>query len=103
MHDLRAIRDNPEAFDAGLKRRGLPPLAEEVLALDRAWREAETQLQAAQARRNQISKELAKSLKGGAALPGLALVTGSDDTSKLLAEAGNLKVIETEAAAEAVQ
>ncbi len=38
MHDLRAIRDNPDPFDAGLQKRGLPPRAEEVLALDRAWR-----------------------------------------------------------------
>ena len=31
MHDLKAIRDNPEAFDVGLKRRGLPPMAAEIL------------------------------------------------------------------------
>ena len=28
MHDLRAIRDNPQAFDAGLARRGLQPVAD---------------------------------------------------------------------------
>ena len=38
MHDLRWIRENPEEFDRGLARRGLPPQAAEVLALDREWR-----------------------------------------------------------------
>ena len=47
MHDLRAIRDNPETFDAGLEKRGLPPRAEEVRALDKEWRDAETVAQAA--------------------------------------------------------
>ena len=34
MHDIRSIRDNPAAFDAGLKRRGLAPLSAEILAID---------------------------------------------------------------------
>jgi seryl-tRNA synthetase len=59
MHDLRAIRDNPEAFDAGLKRRGLPSRAEEILRLDRQWREATTRVQEAQARRNQAAVQIA--------------------------------------------
>ncbi len=25
MHDIKAIRENPEAFDRGLARRGLAP------------------------------------------------------------------------------
>jgi seryl-tRNA synthetase len=58
MHDLRAIRDNPEAFDAGLKRRGLPARADEVLALDREWRALETEAQQSQATRNQLSREV---------------------------------------------
>ena len=36
MHDIRAIRANPAAFDAGMVRRGLPPAAERLLALDKA-------------------------------------------------------------------
>jgi seryl-tRNA synthetase len=58
MHDLRAIRDNPEEFDAGLARRGLPPRAEEILKLDRQWRELETEAQQSQAARNQLSREV---------------------------------------------
>jgi seryl-tRNA synthetase len=65
MHDLRAIRDNPEAFDAGLKRRGLPPRAAEVLKLDQEWRVAETGAQAAQAKRNELSKEVGNAKKRG--------------------------------------
>ena len=65
MHDLRAIRDNPEAFDAGLKRRGLPARADEVLALDREWRAAETRLQEAQALSNRLAREIGMAKKAG--------------------------------------
>ena len=65
MHDLRAIRDNPEAFDAGLARRGLPPRADEVLALDRAWRAAETSAQEAQALSNRLAREIGMAKKSG--------------------------------------
>jgi len=58
MHDLRWIRENPDAFDRGLGRRGLPPCAEQVLALDRAWRALETAAQEAQAARNRLSREI---------------------------------------------
>ena len=34
MHDIKSIRDNPAAFDAGLKRRGLAPLSAALLAID---------------------------------------------------------------------
>jgi len=65
MHDLRAIRDNPAAFDAALKRRGLPPRADEVLALDRAWRTSETQLQEAQAAANRLAREIGMAKRAG--------------------------------------
>ncbi len=65
MHDLRAIRDNPEEFDAGLKRRGLLPRANEVLELDREWRALTTQGQEAQAERNQLSREIGNAKKRG--------------------------------------
>jgi seryl-tRNA synthetase len=65
MHDLRAIRDNPDAFDRGLERRGLPARATEVLALDREWRELETEAQQAQATRNQLSREVGNAKKRG--------------------------------------
>ena len=58
MHDIRAIRDNPQAFDAGLARRGLPPRAESLIALDERRRAAILDLQRAQERRNAASKEI---------------------------------------------
>jgi seryl-tRNA synthetase len=65
MHDLRAIRDNPEAFDVGLKKRGLPTRADDVLALDRAWRAAETKAQEAQALSNRLAREIGMAKKAG--------------------------------------
>lgn len=56
MHDIRLIRENPEAFDAGLKRRGLSAMSSEILAIDGARR---TKIQAAEealAARNAASK-----------------------------------------------
>ncbi len=58
MFDPRWIRDNPEAFDHGLKRRGLPPMSAELLELDRQWREAQTGAEQTQALRNRLSKEI---------------------------------------------
>jgi seryl-tRNA synthetase len=58
MHDLRWIRENPDAFDRGLESRGLSPCAEQVLALDREWRALETAAQESQAARNRLSREI---------------------------------------------
>ncbi|MDX2259685.1 MAG: serine--tRNA ligase [Hyphomicrobiaceae bacterium] len=62
MHDIKWIRDNPEAFDQALQRRGLPPRAAELVALDEARRRLLTTLQEAQARRNAASKEVGKAM-----------------------------------------
>src|SRR5579871_1802159 len=58
MHDIRAIRENPEAFDDGLRRRGLAPRAESLIALDERRRAAIAALQSAQERRNAASKQI---------------------------------------------
>ena len=60
MHDIRFIRENPDAFDAGMKRRGLDPQAEDILALDERRRAVQTALQNAQKRRNDASKLIGK-------------------------------------------
>jgi seryl-tRNA synthetase len=65
MHDIRWIRDHPAEFDRGLARRGLPPRVEEILALDRSWRAAETRAQETQAERNRIAKEIGAAKKRG--------------------------------------
>ncbi|MAI50179.1 MAG: serine--tRNA ligase [Rhodospirillaceae bacterium] len=58
MHDIRWIRENPEAFDAALKRRGLPAIAADVLAMDAENRNITTGLQDLQTRRNEASKQI---------------------------------------------
>jgi seryl-tRNA synthetase len=58
MHDIKLIRDNPAAFDAGLAARGLPPQSASLLAMDDRRREAISGLQAMQERRNAASKEI---------------------------------------------
>jgi seryl-tRNA synthetase len=65
MHDIRWIREHPAEFDRGLARRGLPPRAAEVLALDHAWRAAETGVQEAQARRNRIARDIGAAKQRG--------------------------------------
>ncbi len=101
MHDIKFIRENPEAFDAGLARRGVAALSAEILELDAQRRGVATQLQEAQNRRNEASKLIgaamgrgdaaeAERLKGEVAglketLP--ALETDERDLSKQLADA----------------
>src|SRR5262245_34384833 len=63
MHDIKAIRDNPQAFDAALKRRGLAPLSPSLLSIDEKRRAAILAAEQAQARRNAASKEIGDAKK----------------------------------------
>ena len=101
MHDIKFIRENPEAFDAGLARRGVAALSAEILTLDAQRRGVATQLQEAQNRRNETSKLIGAAMgKGDAAeaerlkgeVAGLkdtlpALETDERDLNKRLADA----------------
>ena len=80
MFDIKWIRENPDAFDAGLARRGLPAAAQGLVDLDKARREAETRAQEIQTERNALSKQIgvAKS-KGEDATEILAKVSESKD------------------------
>ncbi|QZP08063.1 serine--tRNA ligase [Caenibius sp. WL] len=81
MHDLRFIRENPDAFDAGLARRGVAPAAAAILELDRVRRDAATRAQESQSRRNDASK-----------LIGQAMAQGDKDKAEALkAEVADLK------------
>jgi seryl-tRNA synthetase len=82
MYDIKWIREHPEAFDRGLKRRGLEKLSGRLMALDETRRAAITKYELAQARRNAASKEIgeAKKKKDEAA------------ALKLMAEVNELKV-----------
>jgi seryl-tRNA synthetase len=63
MHDIRFIRENPEAFDRGLARRGLEPQAQRLITLDEVRRSAIQKVEGAQARRNAASKEIGEAKK----------------------------------------
>ena len=93
MHDIKSIRDNPQAFDAGLARRGLKPLSASLLAIDETRRAAILASEQAQARRNAASKEIGDAKKA------------KDDAraAKLMAEVAELKTSmpQLEAAAKA--
>ncbi len=62
MYDIKWIRENPEIFDEGRKKRGLGPLARHLLALDDDRRAAIAASQAAQERRNAASKEIGRAM-----------------------------------------
>jgi seryl-tRNA synthetase len=68
MYDLRWLREHPDDFNRGMERRGLPPRAEEILALDHEWRAAETRAQEAQAQRNRFAREIGAAKKRGEAV-----------------------------------
>ncbi len=81
MHDIRIIRDDPDAFDAILARRGHEPVARSIVALDEERRAVATKLQEGQSRRNEASKAIGQAM-------------GQGDTAKaeaLKAEVGELK------------
>ncbi|MES2167356.1 MAG: serine--tRNA ligase [Pseudomonadota bacterium] len=81
MHDIKAIRDNPDAFDAALKRRGLEPLSKPLIALDEKRRTAILASEQAQARRNAASKEIGDAKKN----------KDNARADALMAEVGELK------------
>ena len=66
MHDIRAIRTDPAAFDASMIRRGIGAQSPDILARDQARRAAQTALQEKQARRNALAKEIGQGKRSGA-------------------------------------
>ena len=81
MHDIKRIRDNPAALDAGLARRGLPPVSGDILALDEDRRALIHKAESAQAEANRAAREI-----------GAAKAAGDDATfAKLRAEVSDKK------------
>ncbi len=79
MYDLRWIRENPEAFDAGMAARGGAPQAAHILSRDEKARANRTTLQEMQNRRNALSKQIGAAKSKG------------EDADHLIAEVGELK------------
>ena len=92
MHDIKAIREAPEAFDQAMARRGLGPQAAALLDLDKRRREAVAKKQDAETARNAASKQIGQAKAKG----------DEDEFERLRAEVGRLKdVIEAAGADEA--
>lgn len=58
MHNIKYIRQNPQAFDEAMVRRGLGPISEEILKRDVARRGEQTSLQELQAKANELAKKI---------------------------------------------
>ena len=93
MHDIRLVRDDPAAFDAALARRGLPPQADALVALDERRRALLTEAQTAQARRNEASKAI------GAAKAARDEATATELMAEVATLKAQLPTVEAEAAA----
>ncbi len=93
MHDIKAIRDNPEAFEAAWSAKGRSGAAAEAVRLDGQLRAAQTALQESQARRNESSKLIgqAKARKDEA------------EAARLMAEVESLKGVMAAASQEEAQ
>src|SRR3981189_1332060 len=108
MHDIKSIRENPDAFDRALARRGLPAESRRLLAIDERRRAVIGKLEHAQARRNAASKEIGEGKKKmdeaaaaklmaevaelKAAIPAMEVEekSVSDELEKMLAQIPNL-------------
>ncbi|WP_346897470.1 serine--tRNA ligase [uncultured Roseibium sp.] len=80
MFDIRWIRENSEAFDKALARRGYEASAAKLIALDEARRSHIASLQEAQERRNAASKEIGKAKASGDDAGAQALI---DEVAKI--------------------
>ena len=81
MHDIKLIRENPAAFDAGLARRGVEPVSAAILTLDTARRAVATAMQEGQNQRNEASKAIGAAMGRG----------DKDEAERLKAEVATLK------------
>jgi len=79
MHDIRFIREHPEAFDAALARRGLPSMSADILDMDQQRRALQGRIQELQSRRNVASKEIGMRKGKG------------EDADELIAEVADIK------------
>ena len=84
MHDIRFIRESPQAFDAGLKKRNLAPLSAEILEVDRRRRAAISESEAIQARRKALSQQIGMAKRKGEPAEALMAEVSMPETSKLL-------------------
>ena len=89
MFDIRWIRENPDAFDAAMARRGLDPQSPALLALDAKRRDAQTRAQELQTERNALSKQIGQ------------LKSKGEDASEVMAKVSESKDAQAQVEAEA--
>src|SRR5882672_9405142 len=97
MHDIKWIRDNPEAFDQALARRGLAGEAQRLIAIDERRRAAIQKAEAALARRNVASKEIGAAKKSNEEAAAQALLA---EVARLKTEIPALEAEEKKASKE---
>ena len=97
MHDIKAIRDNPEAYDAAWAKRGLAPQSAAILAIDQRLRAAQTAGQEAQAKRNDASKLIGQAKGRKDEAEAARLMAAVEGYKADLAAAGDAEKVESEA------
>ena len=97
MHDIKAIRDNPEAYDAGWAKRGLAPQSSAILAIDQRLRAAQTAGQEAQSKRNDASKLIGQAKGRKDEAEAARLMEAVEGFKVDLAAAGDAEKVESEA------
>jgi seryl-tRNA synthetase len=88
MHDIKWIRDNPDAFDRALARRGLAAEAKRLIEIDERRRAAIQKAEAALARRNTASREIGAAKKSNEEAAAQALLA---EVARLKAEIPQLE------------
>ena len=97
MHDIKAIRDNPEAYDAAWAKRGLAPQSSAILAIDQRLRAAQTAGQEAQSKRNEASKLIGQAKGRKDEAEAVRLMEAVEGFKVDLAAAGDAEKVESEA------
>ncbi len=97
MHDIKAIRDNPEAYDAAWAKRGLAPQSSAILAIDQRLRAAQTAGQEAQSKRNDASKLIGQAKGRKDEAEAARLMEAVEGYKIDLAAAGDAEKVESEA------
>ncbi|MDL2351957.1 MAG: hypothetical protein QFC78_03830, partial [Pseudomonadota bacterium] len=87
MHDIKFIRENPEAFDAGLARRGIDASSHWILSDDTSQRQVHTRQQEWLARRNQISKAIGQAKASKNEELATQLLAEAEELKRLMADA----------------
>jgi seryl-tRNA synthetase len=97
MHDIKAIRENPEAYDAAWAKRGLAPQSSAILAIDQRLRAAQTAGQEAQSKRNEASKLIGQAKGRKDEAEAARLMEAVEGFKVDLAAAGDAEKVESEA------